>query len=76
MLMSRFMQASTENEVYEQPPLDEQPNHEGATHQHQHRRWLTVVQSLTLITVLLLSAYNHALLNQTAERTAATPCST
>ena len=73
MLMSWFMQASTEDEVYTRAPLEEQPDHESATPQHQHRRWLTVVQSLTLITVLLLSAYNHALLNRTPEGTVATP---
>ena len=73
MLMIRFMQTSTENEVYVQAPLDEQPDHESATPQHRHRRWLTVVQSLTLIAALLLSTYNHVLLNQTPERTAATP---
>ncbi len=39
---------------------------------HHHRRWVTVMQTLTLITVLLLSTYNHARLNQSPEANAAT----
>jgi ELWxxDGT repeat protein len=40
---------------------------------HRHRRWLAVVQTLTLVTVLLLATYNHALIGATPEKTTATP---
>ena len=67
------MQASTENEARLHDSIDEQPRHETTAPQHQHRRWPTVVQSMTLITVLLLSVYNHALIDRAPERTTATP---
>ena len=40
---------------------------------HHHRRWAMVVQTLTLVTVLFLSVYNHALLSSSSESSSATP---
>lgn len=56
------------------------PEHEDQSEQntpdhppHRHRRWLAVVQTLTLVTVLLLATYNHALIGAAPEKTTATP---
>ena len=39
---------------------------------HHHRRWAMVVQTLTLVTVLFLSVYNHALLSSPSESSSLT----
>ena len=56
------------------------PEHEAQSEQaspdhppHRHRRWLAVVQTMTLITVLLLATYNHASSAQRPDQTTATP---
>ena len=46
-------------------------NHPENNPPHHHRRWVVVMQTLTLITVLLLSTYNHARLTESPESTAA-----
>ena len=50
-----------QNEQNDQPP------------HHRHRRWFTVLQTLTLVAVLLLAVYNHALIDGSPEETLATP---
>ena len=42
--------------------IETQGNTEHQVAQHHHRRWIMVLQTMTLVTVLLLSVYNHALL--------------
>lgn len=67
------MQSTAENEITprerEQQPEETSPRHPP----HRHRRWLAVVQTLTLITVLLLATYNHALIGASPNATTATP---
>lgn len=49
------------HEEQEQPP------------NHRHRRWFTVLQTLTLVVVLVLAVYNHALIVAPHEEQLATP---
>ena len=68
------MPASGEDEAPEEETTDRngnsQPNRNTS---HHHRRWAMVVQTLTLVTVLFLSVYNHALLSSSSEESSATP---
>ena len=59
---------------------EERPNSDGGASQeanqqhppHRHRRWLTVLQTMTVIVALLLAVYNHALIGLPQEETKAT----
>ncbi|MEC7461107.1 MAG: hypothetical protein VX891_03370 [Candidatus Thermoplasmatota archaeon] len=55
---------------------EERPNSDDGANQHhpphRHRRWLTVLQTMTLIVALLLAVYNHALIGLPQEETKAT----
>ncbi|MFZ8906189.1 MAG: DUF7151 family protein [Poseidonia sp.] len=67
------MQTSAGNESNRQEH-EEQDEQRSPDHPpHRHRRWLAVVQTLTLITVLLLATYNHALIGASPSQTTATP---
>lgn len=67
------MQSTAENESI-QPEHEEHSEQNATDHPpHRHRRWLSVVQTLTLITVLLLATYNHALIGASPAQTTATP---
>ena len=54
----------------ERPNSDDGPNQHHPP--HRHRRWLAVLQTMTLIVALLLAVYNHALIGLPQEETQAT----
>ncbi len=69
------MQTSAEPEESvrdsQREPNDEE--HREAYTAHRHRRWFTVLQTLALVAALLLSVYNHALIETAPQETLAAP---
>ena len=71
--MFLFMQPTAGNEPNRQDHGDQTEQRTPDHPPHRHRRWLSVVQTLTLITALLLATYNHALIGASPTNTTATP---
>ncbi|MGB1485212.1 MAG: DUF7151 family protein, partial [Poseidonia sp.] len=69
------MQPSAANEEQQRRSSSEtnEEQHEEQPPHHRHRRWFTVLQTLTLVGVLLLAVYNNALLNTAPQEDLATP---
>ena len=67
------MQPTARNEPDRQDQDDQNEQRTPDHPPHRHRRWFAVVQTLTLITALLLATYNHALIGASPTNTTATP---
>ena len=69
------MQPSADNEVSRSTSQQEarQEEQHPSEPPQQRRRWLTVLQTLSLVAVMMLALYNHALVNAVPEETLATP---
>ena len=70
LMQTSASQAGLQPNNQREEQQEEQPEHPP---HHRHRRWFTVLQTLTLVAVLLLAVYNHALIDANPEETLATP---